>query len=119
MACHQHRRAAASLFKAVDSPGGQRPRAAVGWNRLVSFIPMTTYRFEHQSPDGTTTILGRTDAPAAGQAELSARAMQLIREGARGELVLVDEATGEEVARRALQLEPDSDQGQLPPLSSG
>ena len=63
---------------------------------------MNTYRIEHQSDDGTT-VLGRTDAPAAGQAELSARAMQLIGEGARGELVLVDESTGEEVARRSLQ----------------
>jgi len=67
---------------------------------------MNTYRIEHQSDD-ETTVLGRTDAPAAGQAELSARAMQLIGEGARGELVLVDEATGEEVARRSLQ--PASD----------
>ena len=62
---------------------------------------MNTDRIEHQS-DGGTTILGRTDAPSAGQVELSARAMQLIGEGARGELALVDDATGQEVARRSL-----------------
>jgi hypothetical protein len=62
---------------------------------------MSIYRIEHQTEDGTT-ILGHTDAPAAGQAELSARAMRLIAEGATGELVLVDEQTGDEVARRSL-----------------
>jgi hypothetical protein len=73
---------------------------------------MNTYRIEHRDDEGTT-ILGRTDAPAAGQAELSARAMQLIADGARGELVLVDEATGEEVARRSLQPDPGMDQNHL------
>jgi hypothetical protein len=75
---------------------------------------MNTYRIEHQSDDGTT-ILGRTDAPAAGQAELSARAMRMISEGATGELVLVDESTGEEVARRSLQPDPGPDLHLLPP----
>jgi hypothetical protein len=73
---------------------------------------MNTYRIEHQHDEGTT-ILGRTDAPAAGQAELSARAMQLIADGAHGELVLVDEATGEEVARRSLQPEPGTGRDHL------
>ena len=73
---------------------------------------MNTYRIEHHSEDGIT-ILGRTDAPAAGQAELSARAMQLIADGAHGELVLVDEVTGEEVARRSLQPDTGTDQHHL------
>lgn len=69
---------------------------------------MSTYRIEHQTEDGTT-VLGHTDAPAAGQMELSARAMRLIAEGATGELVLVDEKSGEEVARRSLAPEPELD----------
>lgn len=62
---------------------------------------MSRYRIEHQTEDGVT-IVGRTDAPAAGQMELSERAMRLIAEGATGELVLIDEASGEPVARRSL-----------------
>ena len=67
---------------------------------------MHSYRIEHQSEAGRV-VVGRTDAPAAAQAALSARAMQLIAQGATGELVLVDEVTGMEVARRTLQPEPD------------
>jgi hypothetical protein len=67
---------------------------------------MSTYRIEHQTDVGVT-IIGHTDSPAAGQADLSARAMRLIAEGATGELVLIDEASGEQVARRALAPEPD------------
>lgn len=69
---------------------------------------MSTYRIEHHTEDGAT-ILGHTDAPAAGQVELSARAMRLIAEGATGELLLIDEATGEQVARRSLVPEPEAE----------
>ena len=69
---------------------------------------MTTYRIEHQSEAGRV-VVGHTDAPAAAQAALSARAMQLIAEGATGELVLVDEATGAEVARRTLHPEANGE----------
>jgi hypothetical protein len=62
---------------------------------------MSSYRIEHQTDDGVT-ILGHTDAPAAGQVDLSRQAMRLIAEGATGELVLIDEASGEAVARRSL-----------------
>jgi hypothetical protein len=69
---------------------------------------MTVLRIEHRT-EGETHLLGHTDAPAAAQAALSARAMQLIASGATGELVLVDEATGEVVARRSLQPEHGAD----------
>jgi len=67
------------------------------------------FRIEHQTGN-EVRILGHTDAPASGQAALSALAMQLIGAGESGELVLVDEQSGEEVARRSLRaMGPDDD----------
>jgi hypothetical protein len=60
------------------------------------------YRVEHRAA-GVTTVLGHTEHVHARQAELSRHAARLIAAGAAGELVLVDEATGEEVARRSLR----------------
>lgn len=67
---------------------------------------MSIYRIEHHTDDGIE-IIGHTDSPAAGQADLSARAMRLIADGAMGELLLVDEASGEPVARRSLAHDAD------------
>lgn len=60
-----------------------------------------TYRIEHRSSDAIT-VLGRTTATRARQADLSEHAARLIATGVTGELVLIDEATGEDVARRRL-----------------
>ncbi len=68
---------------------------------------MSTYRIEHRTVDGVV-VVGRSDAADASQAELSELAGQLMLAGETGELVLVDEATGEEVARRHLLLEDQS-----------
>ena len=65
------------------------------------------YRLEHRT-EGVTTVLGRTTHVHARQEELSRHAARLMQAGARGELVLVDEATGEDVARRALRPEEDT-----------
>jgi hypothetical protein len=66
---------------------------------------MTSYRIEHRT-DTETYILTRTTDVHARQEELSQLAARLILEHASGEIVLVDEQTGEEVARRMLV--PDS-----------
>jgi hypothetical protein len=67
-----------------------------------------TYRIEHR--DGEfVTILGRTTAAHARQADLSEHAARLMATGATGELVLIDEATGEDVARRHLLSAPADD----------
>jgi hypothetical protein len=70
------------------------------------------YRIEHRS-EGRTVVVARTSAADARQAELSQLAAQLAAAGAEGELVLVDEATGEELARRQLpsvgRRDPDGD----------
>jgi hypothetical protein len=63
---------------------------------------MSTYRIEHRTA-GTTTVVAHTSDVHASQEELSQHAARLIAAGARGELVLVDEATGEDVARRHLR----------------
>jgi hypothetical protein len=67
-----------------------------------------TYRIEHRSGD-TITVLGRTTAAHARQADLSEHAARLMASGATGELVLIDEATGEDVARRRLLALPGDD----------
>jgi hypothetical protein len=67
-----------------------------------------TYRIEHR--DGqTVTVLGRTSATRARQADLSEHAARLMATGASGELVLIDEATGDDVARRRLLAAPGDD----------
>ena len=69
---------------------------------------MTAYRVEHRR-GWNTTVVGRTADPQARQAELSQHAARLMRDGATGHLVLVDEATGVEAARRQLWPDPDGD----------
>jgi hypothetical protein len=59
------------------------------------------HRIEHRS-DGQTTVVGHTSDVYARQQELSLRAAQLLATAATGELVLVEEATGRDVARRSL-----------------
>ena len=67
------------------------------------------YRVEHRS-EGRVVVIARTSAGDARQAELSEHAARLIAAGATGELVLVDEATGDELARRHLRPDPAPDQ---------
>ncbi|MEA2598205.1 MAG: hypothetical protein QOF01_4674 [Thermomicrobiales bacterium] len=67
-----------------------------------------TYRIEHRSADAVV-VLGHTTAAHARQADLSEHASRLMATGATGELVLVDEATGEDVARRRLLSATDDD----------
>lgn len=64
-----------------------------------------TYRIEHRSGD-TVTVLGRTTAAHARQSDLSEHAARLMATGATGELVLIDETTGEDIARRRLLSTP-------------
>ncbi|MEA2513150.1 MAG: hypothetical protein QOF33_1936 [Thermomicrobiales bacterium] len=67
---------------------------------------MSIYRIEHRTASGVV-IVGHSDAADASQAELSELAGRLMLAGETGELVLVEEATGEEVARRQLRVEDD------------
>jgi hypothetical protein len=67
-----------------------------------------TYRIEHRTGDAVA-VLGYTTATHARQADLSEHASRLMAAGATGELVLVDEATGKDVARRRLWSSPDDD----------
>jgi hypothetical protein len=76
----------------------------------------STYRIEHRSGD-TVAVLGRTTAARACLADLSEHAARLMAVGATGELVLVDEATGEDVARRRL-LSVAGDESD-PPVTDG
>jgi len=69
---------------------------------------MSTYRVEHRTT-GTTTVVAHTSDVHASQEELSQHAAQLIAAGATGELVLVDESTQEDVARRYLRPEDGGD----------
>lgn len=71
---------------------------------------MHRYRVEHRTPDGTT-IVTRTSGPMARQSELSQIAADLVRRGKTGELVLVDESTGQEMARRSLGPDRPNDAG--------
>ena len=68
---------------------------------------MNTYRVEHRT-EGEVTIVARTSDVHARQEEMSQHAAHLIAAGATGELVLVEEATGEDVARRYLQPETET-----------
>jgi hypothetical protein len=65
-----------------------------------------SYRIEHRT-GGTISVLGFTTAHHARESEISTHAQRLMAAGATGELVLVDEATGEDVARRRLSPPPD------------
>jgi hypothetical protein len=59
------------------------------------------YRVEHRA-GGRVTILGYSSSADARQSELSRHAARLLADGAEGELVLVEQATGGDVARRVL-----------------
>lgn len=64
----------------------------------------SAYRIEHRT-GGTSRIIGWTSDAYARQEELSQHAARLMSAGATGEVVLVEEATGTEVARRMLHPE--------------
>jgi hypothetical protein len=68
------------------------------------------YRVEHRS-EGRAVMIAQTSAGDASQAELSELAARLVAAGATGEVVLVDVATGEVLARRYLRPDPDPDGG--------
>ncbi|MGH2558310.1 MAG: hypothetical protein ACRDJH_04530 [Thermomicrobiales bacterium] len=63
------------------------------------------HRVEHRA-GGRTTVVARTSDVYARQQELSLHAAEFIAAAATGELVLVEEATGRDVARRSLWPEP-------------
>ena len=97
-----------------EQPGGRRSRAqAVEEAKRILRDDLTDgqnarYRVEHRS-EGRAVVIARTSAGDASQAELSQHAARLAATGATGEVVLVDEATGEELARRHLRPDPDLD----------
>jgi hypothetical protein len=71
---------------------------------------MSTYRVEHRNGE-RTDVVARTSDVHARQEELSQHAARLMREGKAGELVLVEESTGAEVARRTLLAGPAAEDG--------
>src|SRR5688572_552753 len=66
------------------------------------------FRVEHRS-GRHVVVLARTSAGDASQAELSQHAARLLAAGASGEVVLIDAATGDVVARRRLRPESEPD----------
>lgn len=62
---------------------------------------MARYRIEHRTADATNVIAYSSD-PMARQSELSQFAAGLVRDGLSGDIVLVDDESGEELARRSL-----------------
>ncbi|MDP9364264.1 MAG: hypothetical protein M3Q10_08580 [Chloroflexota bacterium] len=60
-----------------------------------------TYRVEHRRGDAVA-VLGETDDPLARYTVLGSLAARLIDAGAEGMLLLVEQETGDVVARRAL-----------------
>jgi len=65
-----------------------------------------TYRIEHRSGDAVA-VLGYSDDPFAPYTALPPIAMRLIDLGATGVILLVAQATGDVLARRALYPVPD------------
>jgi hypothetical protein len=80
--------------------GAERQAVAAAWYPCA----VSTYRVEHRTA-GTATVVAHTSDVHASQEELSQHAARLTAAGATGELVLVDETTGEDVARRYLRAE--------------
>jgi len=67
------------------------------------------YRLEHRTEHGSV-VIGYSSDPLARHAQLSQHAADLIRRGETGELVLVDEETGDDLAwRRLVPDEGDED----------
>ncbi|MGH2531111.1 MAG: hypothetical protein ACRDJW_02280 [Thermomicrobiales bacterium] len=64
-------------------------------------VERLVHRVEHRA-DGQTTVVARTSDVYARQQELSLRAAEFLATAATGELVLVEEATGMDAARRIL-----------------
>ena len=75
------------------------------------------YRIEHRAEHGTVVVAYSSD-PLARHAQLSQHAAELIRRGEVGELVLVDELTGEELAWRRLLPEGEDDGSDEAPLET-
>ena len=65
---------------------------------------MRFYRVEHRTEDSVEVVAYTSDVYASQQG-LSRYAADLFMAGATGEVVLVDETTGDEVARRLLRIE--------------
>ena len=63
--------------------------------------PLRRYRVEHRY-DGRVALVAPADDPLGPLYALGRQAAQLAARGAPGEVVLVDDATGEVVARRRL-----------------
>ena len=78
--------------RSANGPDGQSAAAAAG---------LATYRIEHHRGDAAV-VVGHSDDPMAPFTALPPHAMRLLDAGATGALLLVDEATGDVLARRAL-----------------
>ncbi len=80
----------------VGADGGERPSSA--------------YRIEHRRGDAVA-VLAYTDDPLAQHSVLAPLAVQLVDVGATGTLVLIEEASGDVLARRALHPDGDGSRG--------
>ena len=67
----------------------------------------STYRIEHRRGDAVV-VVAYSDDPLAPYTELGPHAMRLIDAGASGVLLLVEQATGDVLGRRALLTEGDA-----------
>ncbi len=81
-----------SLETTVGADGSERSSSA--------------YRIEHRRGDAVA-VLAHTDDPLAQHSVLAPLAVQLVDVGATGVLVLIEEASGDVLARRALHLDGD------------
>ncbi len=68
--------------------------------------PSSAYRIEHRCGDAAA-VLGYTDDPLAQHSVLAPLAVRLVDAGATGALLLIEEASGDVLARRALHSSGD------------
>ena len=97
--------------RGLPTDAGLRPaqdRAVAEAVRFLREDRGVTYRVEHRT-GGATVVVARTSAADAREMDLAQHATRLTAAGATGELVLVEEATGRELARRRLGPEPALD----------
>ena len=100
----------------MPSRGSAVPQAVAGAEGIGQSLP--AYRIEHRRGDAAV-VLGRTDDPLAQHSVLAPLAVQLVDAGATGVLLLIEEASGDVLARRALH--PDGDgrrRGALTPAAA-
>ena len=86
---------------------GHSPAAAPAPGSLEVVAGRPTYRIEHRCGDAVA-VLGYSDDPRARYTALTPLAVQLLDAGATGVLLLVEQTTGDVLARWAL-LPPGAD----------